>query len=120
MIAASWESMLPPNLITGTNPSEGEEDPSTYVSGIVEKLGEVHQQVAPTAAPTHLNPCEMGNLIWVATPPLERTFKLFPKSIGSFRVLKVANLYQVTCAMGAGTLTVHIHHTKPALLDLLA
>ena len=48
--------MLPPGLITSVNPSEGEEDPSAYVSGIQERLREVHQQVSPTTVPTFFNP----------------------------------------------------------------
>ena len=70
-------------------------------------------------APTSPNPYELGNLIWVAPPPLERISKLSYKWIGPHRVLKVPNSYQVVYAKGAGTLTVHIHHTKPALLDLI-
>ena len=55
MIATGRENTLPLDLITGTNPSEGEEDPTAYVSGILKKLREVHQRVAPTVAPTRLN-----------------------------------------------------------------
>ena len=33
--------------------------------------------------------------------------------------MKVSNPNQATYATGAGTRTVHIHHTKPALLDLI-
>ena len=119
MVAMGQEAMLPPDLVTGANPAEAEEDLSTYVSGIQERLKEVHHRVATTAAPTLPNPYEPGNLIWVVTPPLERTSKLPSKWIGPFWVLKVPNPYQVVYAMGAGMCTVHIHHTKAALLDLV-
>ena len=54
-------------------------------------------------APAHLNPYEPGNLIWVTTPPLERTSKLSLKWIGHYWVVKVPNHYQVVYATGAGT-----------------
>ena len=40
---------------------------------------EMHWQVAPTRSTTRPNPCHPSDLIWVSTPPLERTFKLIPK-----------------------------------------
>ena len=43
MIATSHEKKLPPNLITGLNLSEAEEDPSAYVGGIFQKSREVYQ-----------------------------------------------------------------------------
>ena len=119
MIATGRENLLPPDLVTGENPSKGVEDLSAYVSGVVEKFREVHQQVPPNAAPTCPSPHQTGSLIWVSTPPLERTSKLSPKWIGPFRVLGVPNPYQVTYTSGVRSRTVHIHHTKPALLDLL-
>ena len=42
MIVTGQETTLPPDLITGANPSEGEEDPSVYVSRIQERLREIH------------------------------------------------------------------------------
>ena len=102
-----------------SNSAGAEEDPSVYMSGIQEKLREVHRRVAPTMAPTHLNPYEPGNLIWVTTPPLERDSKLSPKWIGPYWIVKVPNPYQVVYARGAGTSIIHIHHTKSVLLNLL-
>ena len=63
MIAMRQENTLLPDLVKGANPSEGMGDPSAYVSGVLEKLREVHQRVAPTAAPTHPNPYQLGSLI---------------------------------------------------------
>ena len=119
MITTGRENTLPPDLVAWANACKGVENPSAYVSGVIEKLREVHQRVAPRAAPTRQNPNQPGSLIWVSTPPLERTSKLSPKWIGPFRVLKVPNPYQVAYASGVGPQTMHIHHTKPALLDLL-
>ena len=119
MIAAGRENMLPSDLVTRANLSEGVENPSAYVSGVIEKLREVHQQVAPMAAPTCRNPYQPGSLIWVSTPSLERTSELSQKWIGSFWILRVPNPNQVTYASSVGPRTVHIHNTKLALLDLL-
>ena len=90
-----------------------------YVSGVIEKLREVRQRMSPTEAPDRPNPYQLGNLIWISTPPLERTSKLSPKWMGPFGGVKVPNLYQVTYTLGTGPQTVHIYHTKPTLLDLL-
>ena len=119
MVATGRKTTLPPDLVTGANPAEAEEDHSAYVSEIQERLREVLWRVAPTSAPTHPNPYEPGNLIWVTTPPLERTSKLSTKWIGPYWILKVPNPFQVVYATGAGTYIVHIHLTKPALLDLI-
>ena len=113
-------STLPPDLVTGANPAGIKEDPSAYMSRIQEKLKEVHRRVAPMVASTRPNPYELGNLIWVTTPPLERSSKLSLKWIGPYWVMKVLNPYQEVYARGAGAHIVHIHHTKPALLDLLS
>ena len=115
MIATGRENMLPSDQITGASPSEGKEDPSAYVSEIQERLREVHHRVAPTAAPACPNPYKPGNLIWVATSPLERTSKSSPKWIGPFQVLKAPNPYQVTYATGAGTRAYPSHKTSIAV-----
>ena len=41
MVDTGWETTLPPDLVTSTNPAEAEEDPSVYVSRIQERLKEV-------------------------------------------------------------------------------
>ena len=120
MVAMGRETMLPPDLVMDANSAGTKEDPSAHVSGIQERLREVYRRVTPTAAPARPNPDEPGNLIWVATLPLERTSKLFSKWTEPYQVVKVPNLYQVAFATGAGTRTVHIHQTKPALLNLLS
>ena len=78
MIATGQENTLPPNLVSGSNSSKGEEDPFSYVRG------------ALTAAPTRPNPYQPGNLIWIATPSLKRTSNLSPNWIGPFQVLNVS------------------------------
>ena len=72
------------------------------MSGIQERLKEIHRRVIPMVAPTRPNPYEPGNLIWVSTPPLERAAKLFPEWIGLFRVLRVSNPHHVVYASSAG------------------
>ena len=85
MIVTGRKNMLPPDLVKGARPSE-EDTPSAYVSGILERLRDVHQWVAPAEATTQPNPYQPKDLIWVSAPPLERTSKLTPKWIGPFRV----------------------------------
>ena len=73
MIATGRENTFPPNVVTRAHPSNGHEDLSTYVSEIIDRLREVHQRVALTAALARPNPYQQGSLIWVSTPTLERT-----------------------------------------------
>ena len=89
------------------------------LSGIVEWLRDIHQQVAPAEAPTKPNPYQPADHIWVSTPSLERTSKLMPRWIGPSRVIKVPNPYQLSYSTNRGSQMIRIHHTKPALLDLL-
>ena len=119
MIATGCGNTLPPDLVTGAQPSERKDTPPTYVGGILEQLRNVHQKVVPAEKPTQPNPYRPRNLIWISTPPLERTSKLAPQWIGLFRVSKVPNPHQWSYSTDCGSQTVHIHHAKPALLDLL-
>ena len=50
------ENTLFPALATGACLSDGACGPLAYVSGICQKLQEVHQQVAPHEVPTRPNP----------------------------------------------------------------
>ena len=51
------------SFTTGVQPSEWKDTPSAYVSGILERLRDVHQRVARTEASTRINPYQPGNLI---------------------------------------------------------
>ena len=117
----SWQGAktLFPDLVTGAQSFEGADTPA-FMIGILKWLREVHQWVAPAEVPTHPDPYQSGDLIWVSTPPLERTSKLKPRWIRPYQVHKIPNPYQATYGTNRGSRIVHIHHTKPALLDLLA
>ena len=55
MIATGRANTLPPNLVTGVQPTEGKDTPSAYESGILEMLRDIHQWVAPTEESTFPN-----------------------------------------------------------------
>ena len=62
MVAMGQETTLTSKLVTGVQPSTGEEDPTAYVSGIQERLREVHRWVVPMATPTRPNSYELAAL----------------------------------------------------------
>ena len=119
MVAMDQGNTLLPDLAMVAKPSEGKDTPPAYVSGILERLRDVHRWVAPTEVPTWTNLYQPEDLIWVSTPPLEKTSKLLSRWIGPFQVSKVPNPYLATYSSDRGLWAVHIHHVKPALLDLL-
>ena len=119
MIMTGCENTLPHGLITGAQPFEGPDTPSTYVTGILEWIREMHRGVAPAEVPTHPNTYQPDDLIWVSTPHLERTSKLTPRWIGPSRVHKVPNRYQVMYSTNSVFRMVHIRLTKQLCLNCL-
>ena len=116
MIATGREPTLPPDLATDANPSPSSEDAPDYVEEIRQSLQLAHQQMTlpPTDAPP--NPYQEGSLVYVVTPPPERTSKLTPRWKGPYRVCRIPNDYQVVYEDDGVKRTVHINQVKPAKL----
>ena len=114
MIATGREPTLPPDLESEACASTSTEDPVAYVEMIKQRLSLTHQQMTLPPAPETSNPYHEGDLIFVMTPPPERTSKLAPRWKGPFEVKRVPNAYQVTYEDDMVWRTVHINHAKPA------
>ena len=95
LIATGRETTLPPDLATDANPSPSSEDTPDYVEEIRQRFQLTHQQMTlpPTDAPP--NPYQEGSLVYVVTPPPERTSKLTPRWKGPYRICRIPNDYQV-------------------------
>ena len=114
MIATGREPTLPPDLESDACASPSPEDPASYVEAVRQRLLLTHQQMTPLPAPVATNPYHEGSLIFVMTPPPERSNKLAPRWKGPFYVKRIPNPYQVTYEDGLVWRTVHINHAKPA------
>ena len=95
MIATGREPTLPPDLATEANPSPFSEDAPDYIEEIRQRLQLTHQQMTlpPIDAPP--NPYQEGSLVYIVTPPPERTSKMMPRWKGPYSVCRVPNDYQV-------------------------
>ena len=114
MIATGREPSLPPDLESEACASPSTEDPVAYVEMVKQRLALTHQQMTLPPAPETSNPYHEGDLIFVMTPPPERTSKLAPRWKGPFEVKRVPNAYQVTYEDDMVWRTVHVNHAKPA------
>ena len=114
MIATGREPSLPPDLDNEACASPTTADPVAYVDMVRQRLALTHQQMTPPPAPEAHSPYREGDLIFVMTPPPERTNKLTPRWKGPFEVKRVPNAYQVTYEDGMVWRTVHVNHAKPA------
>ena len=114
MIATGREPTLPPDLESNVCASPSPEDPAPYVEAVRQRLTLTHQQMTPPPAPVATNPYHEGNLIFVMTPPPERSNKLAPRWKGPFFIKRIPNPYQVTYEDNLVWRTVHVNHTKPA------
>ena len=125
MIATGWEPTLPPDLENDACASPSLNDPASYVEVLRQRLSLTHQQMTPPPAPAATNPYQEGSLIFVLTTPPERTNKLAPRwkslpswsqLVGTFRVTRVPNPYQVVYEDRSTWRTIHVNHAKPAKL----
>ena len=114
MIATGREPTLPPDLESNVCASPSPEDPASYVESVRQRLTLTHQQMTPPPAPVATNPYHEGNLIFVMTPPPERSNKLAPRWKCPFFIKRIPNPYQVTYEDGLVWRTVYVNHTKPA------
>ena len=114
MIATGREPTLPPDLEGDACASPSLEDPVAYVDMVKQRLALTHQQMTPPPAPVAINPYREDDLIFVMTPPPQRTSKRAPRWKGPFFIKRVPNAYQVTYKDNMVWRTVHINHVKPA------
>ena len=87
---------------------------SLLCRAVRQRLTLTHQQMTPPPAPVATNPYHKGSLIFVMTPPPERSNKLAPRWKGPFFVKRIPNPYQVTYEDGLVWRTIHVNHAKPA------
>ena len=118
MIMTGHENTLPLDLVMGAQPLEEEDTPFTYISGIVDRLRDVHQRVVPAEATIQQNPYRPGHLMGLHSSFREE-FQAYTLLDRALLGDQGSNPYQVSYSTDRGSWTVHIYHAKPTLLDLL-
>ena len=79
MVTTSHETLPPPNLAMGVNPSSLAEAFSSYFIYLRYWLQKMHDCLAPSEAPTTSNPYRENDLLWVTTTHPRQASNLPPR-----------------------------------------